>query len=223
MIPPSATRAPFSRASLLVALGLLALTIPAGAQQIPQGWEVRPDRGGHAGHGAAPEGLEFVTMPPGWHINTGPAVILWEPATTASGDYRVEADIHLFDPAGRREAFGLFIGGADLHGEGQRYTYFLLRDGGQFLVKRRAGAETPTVVDWTTHPAIRKWADRGDGASVLNNLAVEVRGDRVRVLVNGEEVSSVPRAQVDAEGIVGLRVNHSLELHVSRLEVAPLR
>lgn len=210
-------------ASPLLALVMAFFLQPAGAQELPTGWEVRPDRGGHADHGAAPEGLEFVTMPPGWHITTGPAVILWEPGRTASGEYRVEADIHLFDPAGRREAFGLFIGGSDLHGDGQRYTYFMLRDGGQFLVKRRAGAETPTVVDWTTHSSIRKWADRGDGASVLNHIAVEVRGDRVRMLVNGDEVGSVPRSQVDAEGLVGLRVNHNLNLHVSRLEVTPLR
>lgn len=221
------THAPAFRSRLLAGMlpALLAMAVPlqpTAAQEVPAGWEVRPDRGGHA-HGGAPEGLEFVTMPPGWHVTTGPAVILWEPGTTASGEYRVEADIHLFDPAGRREAFGLFLGGADLHGEGQRYTYFMLRDGGQFLVKRRAGAETPTVVDWTGHPSIRKWADRGDGASVLNNIAVEVRGDRVRMFVNGEEVSSVPRSQVDVEGVVGLRVNHNLNLHVSRLEVTPLR
>jgi hypothetical protein len=214
---------PFHLRVMLPAALALALGVwPVVAQEIPAGWEVRPDRGDHAQHGAAPEGLEFVTMPPGWHITTGPAVILWEPGTTATGDYRVEADIHLFDPAGRREAFGVFIGGSDLHGEGQRYSYFLLRDGGQFLVKRRAGVETPTVVDWTAAPSMRTWATRGDGGSVLNNITVEVRGDRVRMLVNGEEVSSVPRSQLDTEGIVGLRVNHSLNLHVSRLEVTPI-
>ena len=40
-------------------------------------------------------------------------------------------------------------------------------------------------------------------------------------LVNGEEVASLPRADLDVEGVVGIRVNHALNLHVSKLEVTP--
>lgn len=194
-----------------------------GAQELPQGWEVRPDQGGHDHGGGAPEGLLFETMPPGWHVTTGPAVILWQPDMTVEGDFRVEMEVHLFDPGGRREGFGVFIGGSDLHGEAQRYTYILLRDGGQYLVKKRNGADTPTLVGWTADPAIRGWADRADGGgTVLNNLVVEAVGSRVVVSVNGEEVATLDRNDLDTRGIVGLRVNHGLNLHVSRFEVTPL-
>lgn len=192
-------------------------------QQLPQGWEVRPDQGGHDHGGGAPDGLLFESMAPGWRVTTEPAVILWQPSTVTEGDFRVEMEVHLFDPGGRREGFGLFIGGGDLHGDGQRYSYILLRDGGQYLVKKRNGAETPTLVGWTSHPAIRSWADRADGGgTVLNNLVVEAVGERVTISVNGQEVATLARNELDTRGIVGLRVNHGLNLHVSRFEVTPL-
>lgn len=187
--------------------------------QRPEGWEVRFDR---------PESSEadlemFVAMPPGWHITTGPSGIFWDPAQRAEGTFRLEAEIFLFDPEGRREAFGVFFGGRNLQGDDQAYTYFLLRDGGQFIVKERAGAEAPTIQPWTDHESVRGWADRDEGdATVANVLAVEARADRVHFFVNGVEVASAPRSEIPVDGLVGLRVNHRLNLHVSRLEVGPL-
>ena len=207
--------------SLRVAV-LLATLAPIGAAgqefQRPEGWKVRFDRAG-----ATEADLEsFVEMPPGWHVTTGPAGIFWDPRQTASGEYRVEMEVHLFDPGGRREAFGFFVGGQDLEGDGQAYTYFLIRDGGQFIVKRRDGAEAPTVRPWTADEAILAYADRGEDVTVRNVLALECGGETVRFFVNGTEVASVPRTDVRTEGVVGLRVNHRLNLHVTRLDVTPL-
>lgn len=180
----------------------------------PAGWEARldhPDR-------ESREEVAFTTMSPGWHVTTGPATILWDPADTASGSYRVEAEIFLFDPGQRREGFGLFIGGRDLQGEGQRYTYFLIRRDGRFLIKKRQGEETMTVQDWTEAPAIVTWEERGE-ETADNVLALDVGPEEVVFSVNGEEVARQPRSAVDADGVVGLRVNHGLNLHVSRLDV----
>ncbi len=203
------------------ALGLaLLLAAPLASQDLkrPEGWKVRFDRAG-----STEAELEmFVSMPPGWHITTGPAGIFWDPALTASGRFRAEMEVFLFDPQGRREAFGIFFGGKDLEGPGQEYAYFLLREGGEFIVKRRHGAETPTLVDWTAHGAIASWADRGDAVTAKNVLTVEADAETVRFLVNGQKVAELPRAQLPVEGVVGIRVNHALNLHVSRLEVAPL-
>lgn len=202
---------------VLSLLALLAAPLAGQDLERPEGWKVRFDR-----PGSSEADLEmFVSMPPGWHITTGPAGIFWDPSLEASGDYLLEMEVFLFDPEGRREAFGVFFGGQDLEGSGQAYTYFLIRDGGEFLIKRRRGAETPTLRAWEAHSAIRSFADRGDDASVKNILAVEVREDRVRFSVNGAEVATLPRSEVDAHGTVGIRVNHRLNVHVSRLEVAP--
>ena len=208
-------------AGLLGVAVLLPTTAAAQDQELsrPDGWEVRFDRPGMS------EGdMEmFVAMPPGWHITTGPSGIFWDPGTTAEGDFRIEAEIFLFDPEGRRESFGVFFGGRDLSGDAQAYTYFLVRDGGQFIIKERAGADAPTVMPWTDHAAVKGWADRDEGgATIANTLAVESRGDMLHFFVNDVEVASQSRGDLPVDGVVGLRVNHRLNLHISRLEVMPI-
>lgn len=207
---------------LAAAVSLLVILAPALAAQDlerPDGWQVRFDN-----PGASETDLEmFVEMPPGWHVTTGPAGIFWSPENTASGDFRAEMEVFLFDPQGRREAFGMFVGGEGLQGDGQEYTYFLLRDGGQYIIKRREGSEAPTVRPWTAHEAIVGYADRGDAATAKNVLAIEADGDTVRFFVNDAEVASLSRSEVPVDGIYGFRVNHALNVHVSRLEVTPLQ
>lgn len=193
-------------------------TLEAQEFERPPEWKVRFDQ-----DAARESDLEmFVAMPPGWHVTSGPAAIYWHPESEASGAFRIEMEVYLFDPGNRREAFGIFLGGRELEGAGQRYTYFLIRNGGQYIVKRREGSEAPTVAPWADHEAIRSYADRGEDVSVKNVLAVEVDEERVRFLVNGETVWEGERGSLDLDGVYGFRVNHGLNLHVSRLEMAPL-
>lgn len=214
-------RAASMRTFRLVAL-VLALLAFGGALQAqqadsmprPNGWHVRPDAAD-----ANIDDVIFSNMPPGWHITTGPAVIVFHPDSSASGRYRVETEIFLFDPGQRLEAFGLFIGGRNLAAEEQRYTYFMIRQDGRYLIKRRSGRDTRVVQDWTEHAAILKYADRGEGATAKNVLAIEVASDDVVFSVNGREVERLPRAGLDADGVVGLRVNHALNLHVTKLQI----
>ena len=200
-------------------LAVVAAPLHAQDLQRPEGWKARFDRAG-----SSEADMEmWVTMPPGWHITTGPAGIFWDPGVTGSGNFKAEMEVFLFDPGERREAFGIFFGGRDLEGAGQSYGYFLIRNGGEFIVKRRDGADSPTLVGWTSHPSVRSFADRGDDASVRNVLAVEAGAETVRFLVNGAEVTTLPRGDLPIDGVVGIRVNHALNLHVSRLEVTTLR
>ena len=55
--------------------------------------------------------IRFVNMTPGWHVTTGPRVILYHPAARAEGDFRATATMHLFAPGQRNEAYGLFVEG----------------------------------------------------------------------------------------------------------------
>jgi hypothetical protein len=200
-------------AALSLALVALALPLVAQEGERPAGWEVRVDRAN-----ADPAEIKFVVMEPGWHITTGPAAIFYDPSQTASGQYRVEAEIFLFDPGQRhREAYGVFIGGNDLAGESQAYLYFLIRNDGNYLIKRRQGSETPTITPWTPHPAIVKYD--GSSETAKNIVAIDVGAERVEFSLNGEQVASLPRSGLDVEGVVGLRVNHSLNVHVSKLNI----
>jgi hypothetical protein len=203
---------------LLQVMGLLAVATPLSAQAggtgFPAGFVVRPDDPAQS-----MAEISFVTMRPGWHITTGPSAILYDSALQATGSYRVDAETFLFDPGDRLEAYGVLLGGRELTGAGQSYTYFVIRHTGEYLVRRRQGDRTETLVEWTAHPAIMTWEGRGDGATAKNVLSIEVGESMVRFLANGKEVMSLPRTRVDTEGIVGLRVNHDVNLHVSSLVV----
>jgi len=199
-------------ASFLV-MGFLFLSASASAQDRPSNWQIRFDRPD------TPETeVTFVSMEPGFHITTGPAGIYFNPSNAATGNYRVESTIHLFDTGGRnREAFGIFVGGTDLNGGSQAYTYFLIRNDGHFLIKARSGAETRTIVDWMAFEGIDVHPG-GDGTAD-NTLAIEVVGDAVTFYINGEEMASFPTAAMQTSGVAGIRVNHSLNIHVRSFSV----
>lgn len=216
---------------LALALALLpARPAAAGAQESaaarkaqhqtrPGGWQILTDR-----IGADTTEIYFARMEPGFHVTTGPAALFYDPDTAPSGTFRVEATAHLFDPGGRNEAYGIFVGGDDLLGSYQRYTYFLVRRSGEFLIKRRVSAtSTETLVDWTSHPAVVGWEGGDDGSeSVRNSLAVEAGEDELVFFVNGEEVERLPRGDLPVSGVAGVRVNHALDLHFSEFVVGPL-
>ena len=207
---------------VLAAVALTAVgSPPVQAQEekgpFPEGWEVRFDR-----EGSSMEDFSFEVMVPGMHINTGPAMIAYHPDSVVTGDFRIESETFLFDPGRRREAFGFFVGGSDLQGPGQRYTYFLVREGGEFLVKTRSGSETGLVQDWTAHPAVASYAGKpADAVTAKNVLVLEAEGDELRFSINGEQVWSGSRQGLETDGIFGLRVNHGLNLHVTTIMRSP--
>lgn len=180
---------------------------------LPDGWMMRFDRAS-----AGADMASFTTMAPGWHVTTGRAgaAIFWRPDMRATGEYRLDATMHLMKPAEHAEAFGVFLGGQDLEVDGQRYLYFLVRQTGEFLIKRRSGEETENVVGWTAHDAIP--AASADG-STRYDLSVVVGAASVDFMVNGATVHSIPAGQVSTDGVAGARINHMLDVHLATLEL----
>ena len=191
--------------------------------EVPLGWNVRLDKPDESVQvGSDKEGdVYFVSMTPGWHLTTRPRAIFYHPASTAEGSYRARAAIYLFPPGERNEGFGLFVGGQDLEADDQKYLYFLVRRSGEFLIKTRAGDETSVVHPWTASDAIIPYTDTTEG-TVHNVLEIQSTTDRLTFMVNSTEVASVPRADLPADGIVGLRVNHGLNLHIDDFSVEDL-
>ncbi|GEM_PF-114032 len=192
---------------------------PGGrVEAMPPGWRMRLDSGAvHTSNEHAEEGLKFWTMPPGWHITSGPAAIYYDPAQAAGGEFRLESQTFLFPPGERREGYGFFFGGKNLERENLFYTYFLVRRDGRFLIRQRDGAATKDLVPWTEHPAIVPWTS---GTS-KNELAIETNGASVDFIVNGQKVNSLPRSAAPTDGLVGLRVNHYVNIHITYLSIKP--
>jgi hypothetical protein len=202
----------------MLALAALAAATSLSAQAqstLPSGWQVRADRAN-----AQMQNVKFVTVRGGYHVTLGPSVILYNPKQRAEGAYRARATFTQTKAPQHLEAYGLLVGGQNLDAENQDYLYFLVRGDGKFLVKHRAGAETHTLFNWTEHAAVKR-ADAAGKAT--NTLAVEATQAGARFLVNGTEVAKLPRVeQLNTEGVVGLRVNHNLDVRVSGFAVEPI-
>jgi hypothetical protein len=162
------------------------------------------------------DGVKVTPMGGGMHFMSGPAGIYYKPADKMTGAYEARATFTQMEPAAHPEAYGLIIGGADLDAPTQKYTYFLIRQDGKYMIKRRAGDKTPTIADWTDSAAIKKADSSG---KMSNTLAIDVGKDKTRFLVNGTEINSTDTAQLDAAGIAGLRVNHNLNVHIEGFTV----
>jgi hypothetical protein len=185
----------------------------AGGGDLPAGWSLRTDKGTQA------DQVKFVAMGQGYHITLGPRTILYREADAAHAAYTVTATFSQTEGPRHAEAYGLILGGSNLQQDDQRYSYFLIRGNGQFLIKNRSGSNTSSVSgSWTTHSAIQAQDATG---KCTNTLLVEVGESQVRFLINGEEVYSGAIDQFETDGIAGIRVNHNLDLHIDGFAVEP--
>jgi hypothetical protein len=178
----------------------------AGGITVP-GWTARFDRAT-----SRPDQVKFAKMGAGLHVTAGPSGIYYDSTQTAAGNYTARATFTQTKAATHPEAYGLFVGGADLQGPAQQYLYFVVRQDGKYTIKHRAGSEVHTLVDWTDSPAVKKVVGAG---KATNALAINTTASAVRFSINGTAVKSMPRAQaLGVDGVVGLRVNHNLDVHV---------
>ncbi len=166
---------------------------------------------------------QFVTAetPDGLRVTTGPGGIAWRPQDTVSvGDFRAQAAFTLMGaPVAYREGYGVFVGGRNLEGSSPRYLCLMVRATGEYMIERRMGQATETLVDWLPHQSVLPVA--ADGDTPLNVLAIEVSAGEVHFLVNGTAVFRMPQSEVDPWGVAGLRVNHRLDLLVGRWTLGP--
>jgi hypothetical protein len=202
----------------LVAL-MLAAAVSLGAQA-PEGLMVRVDRSTNASDPDNTPELKVTTMGKGFHVVGGPAGTFWDPKNTASGNYTVRATFNLLEPSNHTNYYGLVFGGSDLNGPNQAYSYFIVAQNGQFQIRDRTGDKVASV-----HPAGRGGAAHaaiqqpGANKQSTNTLELRVAGDTVSYVVNGTVVHTTPRSAVKTDGLVGVRVNHMLNVHVDGFQL----
>lgn len=189
--------------------------IKANGGALPSGWTGRTDRAT-----AKIEDAKFVAMGPGFHVTSGPAAIYWRDANTTSGPFTASATFTQTKAPAHPEAYGIIFMGKSLDAANQNYAYFLVRGDGKVMVKHRAGSEVHTILDWTENAAVHKQDANGKATNALTVDATQA--DSVRLMVNGAQVASLPIAHLGStNGIVGLRVNHNLDVHIADFSVTP--
>ena len=220
----------------ILTLALVAAAAPLGAQAAQQaakdndpthkvaggisaaGWMGRIDPQAER-RGMKLDDAKFVSMGTGYHVTSGPAAIYWNPKNVTSGPFTASTTVTQTKAPMHPEAYGLFFAGSNLDKPDQSYAYFIVRGDGKFLINHRAGDQVHKLVPWTDNAAIVK-ADANGKAT--NKLTVDAtKADSIRFLVNGTQVAALPVSQLgNGHGVVGLRVNHNLDVHVGDLTIA---
>jgi hypothetical protein len=176
--------------------------------QFPPGWSARPDRG-------TPQQLGFTQAGDVFHFVVGPAGTFYNPEWTKSGDYTYSARMTQLKPASHQTSYGIIFGGSNLDKPNLSYSYFLVRQKGEYYVANKDGDAGPkAVVGWTAHNAIVK--EGGDGRQV-NTLGIEVQGNNMLFKVNGQEVTRLDKSKVHADGLIGFRIGHNLDVDADQI------
>lgn len=211
---------------LLVAAALVLGAAPGAAQdptnavrgtgELPAGWMVRFDPSRPGRPAATIAEVNFRTMGGGLHHTSGPAGVFYR-SEPVSGQYTVTATFAQ-SKSMQHEAYGLVIGGRDMQTPNQNYLYFIIHpQDGKFLINHRASDARPvSVVPYTVNAAIRK--DAPETGAATNTLAIHVAADTVHFIVNGTVVQGLAKSQLNGastDGLVGMRLNHNLDLHIT--------
>ena len=194
---------------------ILALTAPLAAQA-PDGLMVRVDRSTDASDPDNTPELKVMAMGKGFHVIGGPAGTFWDPKNTVAGNYTVRATFNLMEPSNHTNYYGLVFGGSNLNGPNQAYSYFVVAQTGQFQVRDRTGEKVVSIQRPAAHAAIKTPDAKGQST---NTLEVRVGAQNVDYVVNGTVVHTTPRTAVKTEGLVGVRINHMLNVHVDGFSV----
>lgn len=216
---------------LLLLIAFLCLSYPVIAQNmmnqndptkaihgsgiLPKGWDLRFDH-----PSAKVTQIKFEKKGKSFQFTSGPAAIYYNPKDTYDNAYMVEGYFEQQKKTAHPEAYGIFVGGQNLQQDNQQYLYFLVRQDGKYLIKARNDTSTSIIKNWTPSRAVRSMNSKGVTG---NYLSVVVLDDVVDFLVNGQHVITIPRSKLPyTKGIIGMRINHNLDLKVQGFHARPL-
>ena len=215
--------------------GLLVVSSVAGAQDASRavaqggikvaGWQGRIDPN-EARQGGKLENAKLEKVGNDLHVTTGPAVAYWNPSNVASGNYTVKATFteeKFMSLNNHPHPYGLFIAGSDMGTDKQSYLYCMAYGNGRFIVRGFSGDTTFRLNGrGEEHAAINKAS--GVGASVTQEIALSVRGDKIECAINGQVVGSYDKSMAVGEkklkstdGVYGIRFGHNTDAVVKGL------
>lgn len=220
------------------ALTVLSFTALLAAPAFAQGNPADPDKK-VVGGGTLPPGwfarledstasimnVKFAPMGNGLHFTTGPSGIYWRDADAVPGSFHTIASFTQMKAPTHPEAFGLLVTGKDLKGPDASYIYLIVRGDGMFSIRQGGVAGRPSTNlttggnrnGWLANEAVMKQDSTGKAKNTL-----EVSGDaatkKLTFKINGKTVHEMD-APNGVGGIVGIRMNHNLDVHMDGFAV----
>jgi hypothetical protein len=199
-----------------VLIALIASCVAPLVAQTPQGWRMRVDESTSAEDPDDRPDLKVATVGSGMRITGGPAGTFWNPSNAVTGNWTARANFTLMKPSSHTNYYGLIFGGRDIEGPKQTYVYFLVAQNGTYIIRRRVGEQVTDVQGRMTHAAIQR--PDANGRSV-NALEVRVAGNTVSYVINGMVVHTAPKGNLVTDGLVGVRINHALDVQMEGFTV----
>ncbi|HTD96971.1 MAG TPA: hypothetical protein VK627_08575 [Edaphobacter sp.] len=160
-------------------------------------------------------------------VTTGPAITYWSPKNKAKGDYTVSATFtepKFMNLNTHPHPYGIVIAGNGLGTAEQSYLYCAAYGNGNFIVRGFGPAAFQMNGKREANDAVHKAA--GVGQPVTQEIAMQVKGDKVSCIINGTTVKTFEKTELvtagklkSMDGLYGLRFAHNTDAVVSNLKV----
>jgi hypothetical protein len=192
-----------------------------------KGWMGKVDAK-EAKAGLSVDSAKFFTMAKDMHATTGPAITYWNPEMKGKGDYVVKATFSEREYMGLNNhphPYGIVMGGNDMGTDNESYLYCAAYGNGNFIVRGMGPAPFQMNgprggMSEAVHKAEAK------GKPVTQEIALQVKGDKVSCIINGTEVASYSKTELVAagklkstDGVVGFRMGHNTDAHIAGFSI----
>jgi hypothetical protein len=228
-----------SRSALLATVACLLTTGILHAQESPEtnrkvagggitakGWEGKVDPEAEKG-GQTINDAKLSEKGKTLEVTTGPAITYWNPKNVAKGDYTVSATFtepKFMNLNTHPHPYGIVIAGNGLGTPDQSYIYCAAYGNGNFIVRGFGPEPFQLNGRREANDAVHKAA--GVGQPVTQEIAMQVKGDKVSCMINGAVVKTLEKSDVVAagklkstDGIYGIRFAHNTDATVSNLKI----
>jgi hypothetical protein len=160
-------------------------------------------------------------------VTTGPAVTYWNPKNVAKGDYTVSATFtepKFMNLNTHPHPYGIVIAGNDLGTGQQSYLYCAAYGSGNFIVRGFGPDAFQMNGRREANDAVHKAA--GPGQPVTQDIAMQVKGDKVSCIINGTVVKTFDKSELvvpgklkSTDGMYGIRFAHNTDAVVTNLKM----
>jgi len=189
------------------------------------GWQGKIDPN-EAKRGGKLEGAKLEKVGSDLRVTTGPAVAYWNPSNVAKGNYTVKATFteeKFMGLNNHPHPYGVFIAGNAMGTDKQSYLYCTAYGDGRFIVRGFSGDST-FQLNGRGEPNAAIHKASGVGASVTQEIALSVKGDKIECAINGQTVGTYDKSAVvgankltSTDGVYGIRFGHNTEAVVKGL------